>query len=116
MLPIYSCFVPLPNGRKVMAQFGIALVTLVSMTFTVIPPALAGETLLCRTIEGHEVCVMSIRRSAKNFWEYRVELRVDGQIRPTERYDCRRALRPLPNQKQPSPQALHELVCSLTQR
>ena len=114
--PVCSCVVLLPRFSRFMAQFALALVPLIATILIWVPPVLAGAPLLCQTIEGHEVCLVSIKRSAKNFWEYRVQLRVDGRVRAKERYDCRRTLRPLPQPPQPSPQALHELVCSLTQR
>ncbi len=100
-----------------MTRFLIALIIPLYLALASLPAsALAGEVLLCRSVEGHQVCVLSIKRSAKNFWEYRVQLRVDGQPQPQERYDCRRTLRPGPNPQQPSTQALHQLVCGLMER
>lgn len=45
--------------------------------------------MFCRVVEGHSVCVLSLQRSAKNFWEYRAAVSVDGVVRPVEVYDCR---------------------------
>ncbi len=37
----------------------------------------------------HQICILSINRSAKNYWEYRAAVSVDGVKRPTEVYNCR---------------------------
>jgi hypothetical protein len=50
--------------------------------------ALSSEHL-CRQYKHHEICVLSIKRSAKNYWEYLASVQVDGVKRPIERYDCR---------------------------
>jgi len=34
-----------------------------------------------------------MKRSAKNYWQYRAKLKVDGVQRPMELYDCRDRLR-----------------------
>jgi len=47
----------------------------------------------CRTVNGHEVCIQRMKRSAKNYWQYRARLKVDGVQRPMELYDCRDRLR-----------------------
>ena len=49
----------------------------------------AAQAAYCRTVEGHEVCILDIRRSAKNYWEYRASVSVDGVARPMAVYDCR---------------------------
>ncbi|OAB58802.1 hypothetical protein AY600_02745 [Phormidium willei BDU 130791] len=51
-------------------------------------PSTVNET--CRIYHSREICIISIKRSAKYYWEYRAEVRVDGQRRPLEKYDCRR--------------------------
>jgi hypothetical protein len=99
-----------------MLQFLLTLFIVILVMLGSGPDALAGEALLCRTVEGHQVCVESIKRSAKNFWEYRAELTIDGATRPKERYDCRRTLRPSNSEESPSPRELQQLVCGLTRR
>ncbi len=51
-------------------------------------PATASMPI-CRNYNNHQICILSIKRSAKNYWEYRVALRVDGITRPIEVYNCR---------------------------
>ncbi len=48
-----------------------------------------ASPILCRTIESHQICILSIKRSAKNFWEYRASVSVDGKVRSEEIYNCR---------------------------
>lgn len=55
-----------------------------------VPVATAAS---CYTIQTHLICLISIQRSAKNYWEYRVKLSVDGVIQPLEIYNCRDRLR-----------------------
>ncbi|WP_316787153.1 hypothetical protein [Thermoleptolyngbya oregonensis] len=65
--------------------------------FGALAPALQSSSLaapvFCRVVDGHSVCVLSLQRSAKNFWEYRAAVSVDGVVRPVEVYDCRDRLR-----------------------
>lgn len=47
----------------------------------------------CRQVNGHEVCILRMKRSAKRYWEYKAQVSVDGERRPMEWYDCRDRLR-----------------------
>ena len=49
----------------------------------------AAHALYCRTVSGHEVCLVDVQRSAKNYWEYRAIVRIDGVEQPREVYNCR---------------------------
>jgi hypothetical protein len=49
----------------------------------------SAEASVCRNYQGHEICIISIKRSAKNYWEYRAVVSVDGVKRPLEVYNCR---------------------------
>ena len=51
--------------------------------------SLPAEASVCRNYEGREICIVDIKRSAKNYWEYRVILSVDGEKKPLEVYNCR---------------------------
>ncbi|MEB3358377.1 MAG: hypothetical protein VKK04_16750 [Synechococcales bacterium] len=51
--------------------------------------ACAAQPDLCRVLNNHTICILSIKRSAKNYWEYRAAVSVDGVRRPVEVYDCR---------------------------
>ncbi len=54
--------------------------------FWLAPPA---EASVCRNYEGREMCIVDIKRSAKNYWEYRVILSIDQVKQPLEVYNCR---------------------------
>jgi len=65
--------------------FALMLIGLFNITF-IVPTAHAAY---CRTVEHHEVCILDIQRSAKNYWEYRARVSVDRESRPMAVYDCR---------------------------
>ncbi|ERN43192.1 hypothetical protein KR51_00000850 [Rubidibacter lacunae KORDI 51-2] len=52
-----------------------------------------AEAAFCRTVAGHSICILDIKRSAKYHWEYRARVSVDGKKRPFEVYNCRRRIR-----------------------
>jgi hypothetical protein len=62
------------------------LFLLLVLFLTIAFPAFADR---CRTVQDQEVCIVSIRRSAKNYWEYRAIVSVDGEVKPLQIYDCR---------------------------
>jgi hypothetical protein len=43
----------------------------------------------CRQVDGHRICILSIKRSAKNYWQYQATVSTDGIERPSASYDCR---------------------------
>ena len=47
------------------------------------------EAALCRNLDGREVCIVRIKRSAKYYWEYRTVVSIDGQKKPLVIYNCR---------------------------
>jgi hypothetical protein len=50
------------------------------------PDAIAAH---CRTVEGKQVCIAWIKRSAKRYWEYQAALAIEGKRQPKAVYDCR---------------------------
>jgi hypothetical protein len=54
-----------------------------------IAPIANAAPLTCRLYDDHDVCIDRIKRSAKNYWEYRVSLTIDGQKQPEDVLDCR---------------------------
>jgi hypothetical protein len=38
-------------------------------------------------------CILSIKRSVKNYWEYRAAVSVDNVVRPVEVYNCHNRFR-----------------------
>ncbi|PSM46767.1 hypothetical protein C7Y66_23335 [Chroococcidiopsis sp. CCALA 051] len=51
--------------------------------------AFPAAASVCRTRDGHQICILSIQRSAKNYWEYRAAVSIDGVKGDTEVYNCR---------------------------
>lgn len=46
----------------------------------------------CRQMDGHQTCILSIKRSAKNYWQYQAIVSNDGIESPPASYDCRERL------------------------
>ena len=64
----------------------IALVLFLTLSFVV---ALPVQASFCRNSNNHSICILSIKRSAKNYWEYRAAVSIDKVERPIEVYNCR---------------------------
>ncbi len=64
----------------------LALLLCVLVFFGLTLPAQAA---ICRTVNGHSICILKIKRSAKYHWEYRAAVSLDGIARPIEIYNCR---------------------------
>ncbi|NHC35730.1 hypothetical protein [Scytonema millei] len=62
------------------------IVAILLLSFAIAFPAVAG---VCRTRDGHQICILSLQRSAKNYWEYRADVSIDGVKGDTEVYNCR---------------------------
>jgi hypothetical protein len=43
----------------------------------------------CRRVEDRQICILSIKRSAKNYWQYQATTSIDGIEQPTAIYNCR---------------------------
>lgn len=93
----------------------IALVLFLTLSFAVPLPAFASS---CRNYNDRSICILSIKRSAKNYWEYRAAVSVDGVERPIEIYNCRDRVRVrkdgtvVPFQ----PNGAGEFICNLINR
>ena len=78
-----------------------------------------ADATMCSDRFGREVCILKLKRSAKNYWEYRATVSLDGEKqRDKEIYNCRgrtltrRGKFPIPF-KENSP---GELVCKTFQK
>lgn len=65
----------------------IIILGLIVINWAIIIPSAQAE--FCRQINGHQVCIVKIKRSAKNYWEYRAAVKIDQKTKPIEIYDCR---------------------------
>lgn len=71
--------------KKVKVKY-LAFLIVFILTFRVMLPA---EAYTCRNYKGHQICILNIKRSAKNHWQYRALVSVDGVKTPIETYNCR---------------------------
>lgn len=83
--------------------------------FTMPRPAFAA---VCRTVNGHQICILDIKRSAKKYWEYRVTASIDGITQPNKIYECRDRIKILPNGTvvRFGNEDVAEVVCSVFRR
>lgn len=108
----------MPIVFRLRPQLATALLMVtITLLFWLTTP-LPAEALPCHTAAGHQFCVLKIKRSAKNFWEYRVTLSKDGVTLPLTVYNCRDRIRS-PIDKLPSdfdPNDEGEWICSFFNR
>jgi hypothetical protein len=74
------------------------------------------QAATCQEIAGEQVCIQKIKRSAKYYWEYRVNLSIDSLKQAVRFYNCRDRFYLLPDRIQISYQKsdrLSKLVCRL---
>lgn len=68
-------------------------------------PSVPVYGMTCRTYGTEEICLVSIKRSAKYHWEYRAVLQINGQKQAQKLFDCRHNLEGANSQR--------KFVCSL---
>lgn len=81
-------FQPLSPALFIMTRRFFLFFILICSGFMMLPNT-AQALNLCRSIDQHQVCIVSIKRSAKNFWEYNAAVSIDGKRGPKEPYNCR---------------------------
>ena len=64
----------------------IALMLLLLQFFCFALPAQAAR---CQNFDGHKICIISLKRSPKRYWNYRAAISIDGKKKPVEIYNCR---------------------------
>jgi hypothetical protein len=75
-------------GRSLQRFSPVALKCLTVLFMLVFLVALPAQASFCKSIAAQKVCILSIDRSAKNYWEYRVQLTIDQVIQPMAVYNC----------------------------
>lgn len=101
---------PLSN-KPLLAVTCCLLFSVISLSAIAFPV----EAALCRNLDGREICIVKIKRSAKYHYRYRTVVSIDGQKEPLVIYDCRDRTISRKN-KYPIPfksNSAGELVCSL---
>jgi hypothetical protein len=99
-----------------MFKFLIKLVISLLVCFSSV--TLPASADYCRQVEGHQICILNIKRSAKNYWQYQATASIDGIEKPTASYDCReRSITDLDgNQSLFRSRLDSKLICSLYRR
>lgn len=94
-----------------MAKFIALLLLLMVLSFLIAPPAKA--TSFCRNYRDRTICILSIKRSAKYYWQYLATVSIDGVNRDQEVYNCRDRLRIEKNGNVETfePRGAGELIC-----
>ena len=67
----------------------IIVLCLLMASLTLVVNVRRAIAVSCTTTPEHTICLTSIKRSAKQFWEYRAAVTVDGAVREVEVYNCR---------------------------
>lgn len=92
-------------------------IVILSLLLGAASPAIATT---CRLMHNQQICILEIKRSAKNFWEYRAAVSIDGVERPIEIYNCRDRLWTRNDKTvmafDRDPAKVGELICQLFQR
>jgi hypothetical protein len=78
------------NWQFTMGMQWILILLLMLTGLTIASPAQAA---FCRQIDHHTLCLLEVKRSAKNYWEYRAKVQIDGVEKPFEVYNCRDRVR-----------------------
>ncbi len=60
---------------------------IILFNFLIIPNKAQAST--CYKFGEEQVCILKIKRSAKYYWRYRVELSINNIKKPLAIYDCR---------------------------
>lgn len=87
---------------------GLVLFGLLSVTI-----APVSEAGMCKMFDNHQICIISLKRSAKYHWEYRAKLSIDGVAQGEWIYNCRDRLRVSSDGKQSKiePNSFGEYLC-----
>ncbi|MEM9219366.1 MAG: hypothetical protein AAGD25_34170 [Cyanobacteria bacterium P01_F01_bin.150] len=76
--------------KKILIRLSIVIFSAVLLSLSpMLPHEFSDAAPTCRTTNGHTICLLTIKRSAKNYWEYRASVKIDDQIFPVQRYNCR---------------------------
>ena len=99
-----------------MFEFLIKLICPILLFWSIV--TLPASADFCRQVDGHQICILSIKRSAKNYWQYQATASIDGVEKPTASYDCReRSITDLDgNQSLFRSRLDSQLICSLYRR
>ncbi len=87
----------LVSMRLVRILVWVVLIGAILIVGLTIAPRPSQAADICRTIDQRTVCIVTIKRSAKNFWEYNAAVSINGKRGPKEPYDCRSKIKTNPD-------------------
>jgi hypothetical protein len=93
----------------------IRLISL-SLIFYLWLPMPMAIALICRTDGEQKICLVSIKRSAKYFWEYRAVLEINGKKQTPEKFDCRIEFNKTDGDRPTEKEIRRAFVCRLTSK
>ena len=64
-------------GNVSVASLFVASLLGIMISLMTVSPSIAAP--LCHTIQNQTVCILTIKRSAKNYWEYSAAVSIDGK-------------------------------------
>ncbi|MGB2925377.1 MAG: hypothetical protein WBB82_08750 [Limnothrix sp.] len=107
----YAYCVVTATWRKMLLRFiSLSLFCYLSL------PVAAVSAATCHAEAGQEVCLVSIKRSAKYFWEYRAVLKIDGKKQAAQKFDCRTTTPKKQGDRPSVEKNRHQFVCNVISR
>ncbi|AFY37498.1 hypothetical protein Lepto7376_1131 [[Leptolyngbya] sp. PCC 7376] len=91
-------------------KFVWGIVIAFGLMFCSAAPAIAVQ---CQTIGDQEICLVSVKRSAKYYWQYRAVLKINGKQHPSERFDCHPRNTKTQGDRQSLKDQKHAFVCNI---
>ena len=64
-------------------------ILIIAILFTNFTFAAEAQASTCRNYDQNQVCILTIKRSAKYYWRYRTQIKINGVKQPMMIYDCR---------------------------
>ncbi len=74
-------------GNVMVASLFVVSFLGMMISLMTVSPSMAAP--VCHTIQNQTVCILTIKRSAKNYWEYSAAVSIDGKRGRKESYNCR---------------------------
>lgn len=93
----------------------IRLISLWFIFYLCLPMPIAAASI-CHTEGEQQICLVSIKRSAKYFWEYRAVLNINGKKQAPEKFDCRIEFNKTDGDRRTARDIRRAFVCRLTSK
>jgi hypothetical protein len=64
-------------------------IALILLSLQIFATKLPAQAYRCEALNEHEICIVSLQRDSKRYWNYQVAISIDGEKQPVEIYNCR---------------------------